>query len=81
MDIGARVGDIEQVFSYIQKSSPKVIEIGCGNGRDAREILTHTSEYLGIDVSGGMIRLAKEDLPEAHEKFIVADVESFEFPE
>ena len=45
-DIGTRVEDIIQVFSYIQKDIPKVVEIGCGNGRDASEILKHTPNYL-----------------------------------
>lgn len=79
--IGARVDDILQAFSYVKKSSPKVVEIGCGNGRDAREILNHTSDYIGMDVSSEMIRLTQEYLPEATNKFVVADVEDFDFPE
>lgn len=43
--IGSRVEDILQAFSYIQKDVPKVVEIGCGNGRDAREILKYTPDY------------------------------------
>ena len=78
--IGARVNDILQAFSYIKKSSQKVVEIGCGNGRDAREILKYTSDYIGMDVSSEMIRLAQEYFPEATSKFVVADVEDFDFP-
>lgn len=80
-DIGTRVEDIIQVFSYIQKDIPKVVEIGCGNGRDASEILKHTPNYLWIDISSEMIRLAKEFLPEAASKFVVADVEVCELPQ
>ena len=76
-----RTADISHAFSYIQKDIPKVVEIGCGNGRDAREILRYTSDYLWMDISGEMIRLAKESLPEAASKFVVADVEEFEFPQ
>ena len=79
--IGPRVEDVLQAFSYIQKYSPRVVEIGCGNGRDAGEILTHTSDYIGIDVSTEMIRLAKKSLPDSASKFIVADIEDFKFPE
>lgn len=79
--IGARVNDIIQAFSYVQKFAPKVVEIGCGNGRDAEEILKHTPDYLGMDVSSEMIRLAQKHLPEATNSFVVADVEGFEFPE
>lgn len=79
--IGARIEDILEAFSYVQKDVPKVLEIGCGNARDASEILNHTSDYLWIDISSEMIRLAKESLPEAASKFVVADVEEFEFPQ
>lgn len=77
--IGARVSDIQRTFSCIQKENPKVIEIGCGNGRDAEEILKYTSDYLGFDISSELIRWVSPSLPK--EKFIVADVEEFIWPE
>lgn len=75
---GARVEDIEKAFSYINKSNPKTVEIGCGNGRDAKEIIKHTSDYLGIDLSEGMLEIARQSTPEA--KFELADLETFQFP-
>jgi SAM-dependent methyltransferase len=77
-EIGARTEDIERTFTYIKKSNPKTIEIGCGNGRDAKEIIKHTNDYLGIDLSEGMLNLAKKNVPETN--FQLADLESFEFP-
>ncbi len=77
-NIGARIDDIEKGFSYIKKSNPKVVEIGCGNGRDAKEIIKHTSDYLGIDISEEMIKIAKEYAPDG--KFEIADVEDYIFP-
>lgn len=76
--IGARVSDIERAFSILDKSNPSVLEIGCGDGRDAKEIVIRTDEYLGIDVSSSMIELAQTHAPET--TFQVADVETFEFP-
>ncbi|MCX6726367.1 MAG: class I SAM-dependent methyltransferase [Candidatus Shapirobacteria bacterium] len=76
-EIGARVDDINKSFSYINKINPKVIEIGCGNGRDAKEIIKRTNDYLGIDLSKGMLEQAKMNVPEA--KFLLADLENYEF--
>jgi len=76
--IGARVSDIEKAFSILDTPNPSVLEIGCGDGRDAKEIVTRTDKYLGIDVSSSMIELAEVHVPEA--TFQVADVETFEFP-
>jgi len=78
-DIGVRVKDIKKGFSFIEKDNPKVIEIGCGNGREAEEILKHTNNYLGIDISEELIKIAKKENPNG--KFKIADVESFSFPQ
>ena len=71
--------EIKKIFSIISKNNPKVLEIGCGSGRDAKEILKYTNDYLGIDFSEGMIKQAKKFVPEAD--FIIADLEEFIFPE
>lgn len=76
--IGARVEDIEYVFSYCGKSNPFVLEIGCGNGRDAQEIIKRTNNYLGVDISQELLSIAQKSLPETI--FTVADVEDFVFP-
>lgn len=77
-DIGARVEDIKKAFSYIHKSNPKTIELGCGNGRDAKEIIKQTNDYLGIDLSREMLQIARQNIPEAN--FELADIETFQFP-
>ncbi|MCC2631341.1 MAG: methyltransferase type 12 [Patescibacteria group bacterium] len=76
--MGARIADIEQGFSFVETTGPFVLEIGCGNGREAEEILKRTSRYLGIDISKSFVGLAKERLPGADIR--VADVEAFAFP-
>lgn len=74
----ARIDDIELAFSYLRKKSPRVVEVGCGSGRDAREILKRTKSYLGIDISEAMIRIARARNPKG--RFLVADAEDFSFP-
>lgn len=76
--LGARVGDIEETFALVRKNNPKVLEIGCGNGRDAQEILKHTNDYLGLDVSEKLIELAKQKVPSA--QFIIANIENYTLP-
>lgn len=75
---GARIDDIKYVFSMCGKSNPSVVEIGCGNGRDAAEICKHTDTYLGMDISEKLLEIAKKNLPGTN--FVLADVETFEFP-
>ena len=74
---GAKVEDIDRGFSFVNKRNPFVFEIGCGNGRDAKEILLRTSDYTGIDSSFSMIKIARRTAPQGH--FIVIDAEDFEF--
>ncbi|MHB1316880.1 MAG: class I SAM-dependent methyltransferase [Minisyncoccota bacterium] len=75
---GARIVDIETVLALVKKENPKVLEIGCGNGRDAVEICKKTNDYLGIDISEKLVGLAKQKVPSA--TFEVVDIETFEFP-
>lgn len=77
--IGLRKDDIDRAFSFYNK--PKylnVIEIGCGNGRDAKYILKYTKNYTGIDISKEMIKLSKKFLPSAN--FIIGNIEKIKIP-
>lgn len=77
--LGARIADIEETFALVEKENPKVLEIGCGNGRDAAEILKRTNDYIGVDISEELIKLARQKVPQA--KFEVADITDFSLPE
>ncbi len=76
--LGPRKSDIAKAFSYINKTNPKVVELGCGNGRDAKEILAWTTDYTGVDVSTRLLDIARMGNPEAN--FVADDLETFEFP-
>lgn len=78
--IGARSADIELAFSLAEnQDNPKVLEIGCGDGRDAIEILKYTNDYTGMDISEGMLEVASEKLPGVI--FHKADIAEYIFPE
>lgn len=76
--IGLRSEDIDRAFSLFKNKNLKVIEVGCGNGRDAKYILKYTKDYTGIDISKEMIKLSKRYLPKAD--FIIGDIEKVKIP-
>jgi SAM-dependent methyltransferase len=78
--IGPRNHDIEKGFELIGNiSNPKVLEIGCGDGRDAKEIIKHTSNFIGFDISNSFIELARKNAPKG--VFEVADAVNFKYQE
>lgn len=77
--IGPREGDVILAFALAENpENAKVLEIGCGYGREARKILEHTEFYTGIDTSENLISLAMERVPKG--KFIVADAVEYDYP-
>lgn len=77
-EIGPREGDINLAFTLAgSPDNAVVLEIGTGNGRDARAILRHTPFYTGIDTSEEMIAIAKKKAPKG--EFIVADAVTYNY--
>lgn len=76
--VGVCLPLITQAFDIITKEQAQVLEIGCGNGRDASEILKRTPNYLGLDLSEEFIKLAQKNNPNG--KFIVADIKKYPLP-
>lgn len=76
--IGSRKQDVERGISYTDKQNPLIIELGCGDGRDAEEIIKFTDNYIGIDASSEMINIARSRLPGVD--FKVEDILSFKCP-
>ena len=77
-NIGVRSKDIDRIFSYFKSDNPFIFEIGCGNGRDAQGFLEKTDNYLGIDYSKGMLKIAKKRSPRG--KFELADFTEYDYP-
>lgn len=55
-----------------------IVDLGCGSGRWARELIKVGYEVLGIDQSPAMIKLARKIAPAA--RFQVATLFRFDFP-
>lgn len=76
--IGPRIGDVDLAFTLAENpQNAQVLELGCGNGRDARAILRHTPHYTGIDTSPKMIAIARDKL--ALGTFLVEDATTYEY--
>ena len=56
----------------------KILDIGCGAGRDATVFVKHKFDYLGIDASEGMLKVAKERIKNG--KFRKMDFYKLNFP-
>ncbi|MEO5691308.1 MAG: class I SAM-dependent methyltransferase [Candidatus Saccharimonadales bacterium] len=76
---GSRQHEIDFARRSTQKQVPlTVLELGCGDGRDAKDIFSFTQDYTGLDYSKGLINIAKQNYPEHSELFAVGDMKTFE---
>ncbi|PSP49945.1 SAM-dependent methyltransferase [Halobacteriales archaeon QH_7_69_31] len=41
------------------------LDVGCGNGRNAAVLVDHADAVLGVDVSGAMLSIARDRVPDA----------------
>lgn len=77
------VGEIMQAFSLT--SGHKLLELGCGEGRDAFPLLKQGYQLLATDISAQAIAFCREKMPEQAQQFQVLDCvggslkESFDF--
>lgn len=71
----------EKELKKFQKYLPegRVLEIGSGGGRDAREFIKSGYDYTGVDISKGLLEAAKKQNPGA--KFLLKSVYDLDFPE
>ena len=78
-DTGARTQDMEKAFGFFPSAGDlRVLEIGCGNGRDAAEIVKHTAHYIGMDIAEELLKIARTNMPTA--TFVLGDIETYAFP-
>jgi len=71
---------INRVFDDWRGDNPRVLELGCGAGRDAEEICQRTSNYTGIDISEGLLEIAKQKKI-ANAKFSRQSIKDYGFTE
>ena len=71
----------EKELKRLKKYLPdgKILEIGSGGGRDAKELIKAGYDYLGTDISKGLLNSARENNPGV--KFILKSVYDLDFPD
>lgn len=52
----------------------RVLEFGCGTGKNTEYLAQHARELVAMDFSGGMLEVAQRRVPHAHVRFVQHDV-------
>ena len=74
---GPRINDVNHLFELSGKNNPRVLELGCANGRDIEEIFKKTDNYLGVDGSEELLKLAILRNPQV--EFLLSDFNDLNF--
>ncbi|MCK5044201.1 class I SAM-dependent methyltransferase [Candidatus Parcubacteria bacterium] len=72
------VWDIDCLKEYVVPEE-RVLDLGCGNGRLYKIFKDKKIDYVGVDNSGELIEIAKENYPHLH--FQTADALNLPFPD
>lgn len=56
--------DFDKFFELLPTGS-RLLEVGCGGGRDARELIAFGYDYTGTDISAGQLEQARQNNPGA----------------
>ena len=75
---GTAKEEIDKAFLLAKERSPKVIEVGCGAGKEATEIVKRADQYEGFDPSIKLLEIARVHVPSA--SFVQADALSYSYP-
>ena len=69
----------EKEYDTLQKLLPKgrILEIGCGAGRDAEHLIKLGYDYVGTDIADKLLEAAKKRVPQG--QFLVSDIYSMNF--
>jgi len=77
--VGSRIADIELGLKLAKVGdNARVVEIGCGSGRDALEIVKRVGWYEGFDPSKELLKIAQKELPDT--SFVLTDALTYNYP-
>lgn len=72
--------DNKYIDAFLQSlDGVKILDVGCGNGQDCKYISEKGFDVNGIDLSLGMLAIAKEKVPNG--KFEVMDIADITYPD
>ena len=75
----ADVKRLMEVFVRYLKPKSRILDVGCGPGRDTKELARRGFDVIGMDFSEEMLRIAKAYFPEGN--FIWMDMRDLTFPD
>jgi SAM-dependent methyltransferase len=73
----APIASMERFLSLLPPHA-KIVDLGCGSGRDAKIFSSKDCDVLGIDFCSNLIDIAKAHAPLAH--FKLMDIEALDLP-
>jgi ubiquinone/menaquinone biosynthesis C-methylase UbiE len=75
------INEIKNIADFFIQNlkGQKILDIGCGHGRDAKYFSEHGLEVTGIDLTSNFVKMASQNVPNA--KFIQRDMRNLNFPE
>ena len=75
------INEIKNIADFFIQNlnGQKILDIGCGPGRDAKYFSEHELDVTGIDLTSSFIKMASKNMPNA--KFKQMDMRKLDFPE
>ncbi|MBU0998824.1 methyltransferase domain-containing protein [Patescibacteria group bacterium] len=75
------INEIKNIADFFIQNlkGQKILDIGCGPGRDAKYFSEHNLEVTGIDLTSNFVKMASKNVPNA--KFMQMDMRNLDFPE
>ncbi|MFO7991538.1 MAG: class I SAM-dependent methyltransferase [Thermoplasmata archaeon] len=53
---------LNKFLNYIDHPNPKIVDIGCGDGRDSMYLLKQDAEVFSVDMSKGMLDIVEKNV-------------------
>ncbi len=72
---------IDQILKGRYKSGQKILDAGCGKGRNLKWFYTNDYEIHGIDMDENFISFAKSEYPKRAENFITGALDTLPYEE
>jgi trans-aconitate methyltransferase len=77
-EIDSRADDIDRAFALAEAGEgAQAVELGCGDGRDSADIRAHTTHYMGVDYSGELLAIARDNHPAYADSFVESDMMTY----
>ena len=75
------INEIKNIADFFIQNlkGQKILDIGCGPGRDAKYFSEHDLEVTGIDLTSNFVRMASQNVQNA--KFMQMDMRNLELPQ